>query len=358
MKTGILGFPQTGKKTLFKLLTGMDLFSTHHDAKKPVTAVAEIKDGRFDALVKMYKPKKEARAKINAVLFPDVEKETFTKSELLQELAGTDALCHVVRVFESDTVYHAQGSVEPKRDVDMVNSEFVLQDLMFIEKRLERMERDKDKTKDKAQMQHEKELLLKLKAHLDMELPLRLLLLTKDEQKLISSYPFFTRKDLIVVLNVSETALKDETLLKNFEAQYKERGIHFVQICAKAESEIYDLESEEERDEFMKELGIKESALNLLTKTYLQTLGLISFFTVGEDEVRQWCIHAGENAQEAAGTIHSDLQKGFIRAEIMKYDELLAAGSEEKLQHAGKLYLKGKDYVVEDGDIMNVRFNV
>ncbi len=358
MKIGIVGFPQTGKKTLFKLLAGAPLSATHSESKKSAAGIAEIKDTRFDVLAKMYKPKKEVRAKVNVVLFPDLEKDSFTKSEILKEFEGVDAICHVVRSFAGESVYHVHGSVDAQRDIDMINGELILQDLLFIEKRVVRMEKDKNKPQKEKPVVNEKELLLKFKSVLDKEQPLRLMELTKDERKFIASYPFYTMKENIIVLNVSDSDLKNENMLNDMQEKYKDQHLHFVQICAKAEAEISELGTEEERAEFLIELGIKEPALNLLTKTYLQTLGLISFFTVGEDEVRQWCIRAGYNAAEAAGTIHTDLQKGFIRAEVMKCDELIAAGSEEKLQHAGKLYLKGKDYIVEDGDIMNVRFNV
>lgn len=358
MKIGIVGFPQTGKKTLFKLLTGAPLSASHSESKKSAAGIAEIRDGRFDVLVKMYKPKKEARAKVNVILFPDLEKDSFTKSEVLKDFDGVDAICHVVRAFADESVYHVHGSVDAPRDIDMINGELILQDLLFIEKRLERMEKDKNKPQKEKPVVNEKELLLKFKSELDKEQPLRLLELTKDERKFIASYPFYTLKENIIVLNVSDSELKNEKLLHDMQGKYKNQHLHFMQICAKAEAEIAELGTEEERAEFLAELGIREPALNLLTKTYLQTLGLISFFTVGEDEVRQWCIRGGSSAPEAAGDIHTDLQKGFIRAEVMKQDELISLGGEEKVKQAGKLYLKGKDYIVEDGDIINVRFNV
>lgn len=357
MKIGIIGFPCVGKKTLFKLLTGLDLSQTITDVKKPVNSIAEIKDLRFDTLVKMYSPKKQVRAKINVVLFHDLEKDSIAKGDIFKDIDDADALCNVVRTFVDESVYHIEGSLNAKRDIDFINSELILQDLLFIEKRLERIEQNIKKLNDKSVLR-EKEILLKLKTYLDKEQPLRLADITKDEKKTIASYPFFTLKEMLVVLNVSESDLKNTDLLTDLKNVYEKQKIEILQISAKVETEIFELESEKERDEFLNDLGITESALNLLTKAYLKSLGLISFFTVGEDEVRQWCIKAGSNAPETAGAIHSDLEKGFIRAEVIKYNDLIELGSEDNVKHHGKLYLKGKDYIVEDGDIINVRFNV
>lgn len=348
MKIGIIGLPQTGKKALFELLTGHKPSENEAASGKPIHGVAEIKDGRFDYLVGLYKPKKEVRARIEIELLPKIEKDAISKGEIFEDIAEVDALCHVVRAFNDDSIYHVSGSVDPKRDIDMVNSELLLHDLIFIEKRFERLDKKVKQTKEEASIK-EKDLLAKLKAHLDKELPLRLLSLDQDERKAISSYPFLTRKEMIVVLNVSESQLKEKL---PFE------GSNIMKVSAKVEAEIAALESEEEKKAFLGDLGIAEPAINILTRLLLKTLNLISFFTVGPDEVRQWTIKAGSSAPEAAGAIHSDLQKGFIRAEVMKYKDLTDLGSEEKVKASGKYYLKGKEYIVEDGDILSIRFNV
>jgi len=239
----------------------------------------------------------------------------------------------------------------------MVNSELILYDLIFVEKRLERVEQKIKQIGDDASKK-EREVLLKMKEHLDKTMPLRLLELTPDEKKLISSFPLVTRKEMMIALNVSEGDLKDESLVSSLKNGYAPIRLDVMQVSAKMEGEIAKLESEEDRKAFLQDSGISEPAINALTRLCIKTLSLISFFTVGEDEVRQWTVRRGSSAPEAAGAIHSDLQKGFIRAEVIKYSDLAMLGSEDKVKEAGKFYLKGKDYIVEDGDILCIRFSV
>lgn len=357
MKIGLIGLPQVGKKTLFELLTHHKPSEKEVASGKPIKGVVEIKDPRFDKLVASYKPKKEVRARIDIETLPKIEKDTIAKGEIFTDINELDAICHVVRSFKDDSVYHVDGSVDPKRDIDFVNAELILHDLIFIEKRMERLEKTIKQTKEEAATR-EREILSKLKVHLDKTLPLRLLDISANDKKFISSYPFVTRKDMIVVLNISESDLKKTELLEQLKQELKPLKIDVMQVSAKVESEIAGLESEEERKEFLSSLGIEEPVVFVLTRVLLKALNLISFFTVGEDEVRQWTIRRGSSAPEAAGAIHSDLEKGFIRAEVMKYEELSALGTENKVKEAGKLYLKGKDYIVEDGDIINIRFSV
>lgn len=357
MKIGIVGLPQSGKKTLFEVLTHCRPKETELALNKPIKAVAEIRDARFDRLAEAYKPKKEARARIDIEMLPKLEKDTVAKGDIFIDINELDAICHVVRAFKDETVYHLEGSIDPKRDIDSVNSELILHDLIFIEKRTERLDKSIKKLNEEAAVK-ERGLLLKLKAHLEKELPLRLLELSGAEKKVISSYPFVTLKNMIIALNVSEEDLKDTALLERLKSDYEPAGISIMQVSAKVELEIAGLESEDEKREFLKELGIEEPAINMLTRLCIKALDLISFFTVGPDEVRQWNVRAGSTAPEAAGAIHSDLQKGFIRAEVIKYDDFVALGSEKKVEEAGKLYLKGKDYIVEDGDMLNIRFSV
>lgn len=348
MKIGIIGLPQVGKKTLFELLTGHKPSENEVASGKPIHGVAEIRDGRFDALVALCKPKKEVRARIEIELLPKIEKDSISKGEIFEDIAEVDALCHVVRAFQDESVYHVNGSVDPKRDIDAINSELLLHDLIFIEKRFERLDKKIKQTKEEASIK-EREILSRLKAHLDKELPLRTLDLTEDDKKLLTSYPLLTRKEIIIALNVGEAQLKEKPQVDS---------PNIMQVSAKVEAEIAALESQEEKNAFLADLGIKEPAINILTRLLLKTLNLISFFTVGPDEVRQWTVKAGASAPEAAGAIHSDLQKGFIRAELIKYNDLTALGSEDAVKAQGKFYLKGKDYIVEDGDILSIRFNV
>ncbi len=356
MKVGIIGLPQTGKKTLYQILTGTR-HSEQTDTHKLLIGTADIQDSRFDTLVNMYSPKKEVRARVDIALLPKMEKETIVKGDIFKDIVEMDAICHVVRAFEDEAVYHVDGSVDPVRDIEMVNSELILHDLLFVEKRIERIENSLKKLKDKKQ---ETELLLmqKMRTQLENEKPLRLMEIEDKETSLISSYPFITLKQLILAINVSENNIGNNEFVSNLEKICEENHIEIMQISAKVEAEIAALDSEEEKKEFLDDLGIKEPALETLTRLCLKVLGLIPFFTVGTDEVREWLVKKGSPAPEAAGVIHSDLQKGFIRAEVMKYDELIEHKDESGLKRAGKAYLKGKDYIVENGDILNIRFNV
>lgn len=356
MKVGIIGLPQTGKKTLFQILTGNEI-KEPSKAFKPVPGAADILDSRFNQLVEKYEPKSNVRARIDLVLLPKMEPETISKGEIFRDIADMDAICHVVRSFEDDAIYHAQGSVDAIRDFEMVNSELVMHDQIFIEKRIERLEAMVKKIKDEDQL---KELVLmnKLKDFVEEEKPLRLIELTDDEEKMIRSYPFITRKKLVTAVNVSEDDLDNKSLLESFSKSCEKNEIEVMLVSAKVEAEIAMLDSQEEKDEFLEDLGIKETALESLTKLCLKSLDLISFFTVGTDEVRQWLVRNGSNAPKAAGVIHSDLERGFIRAEVFKYADLMETGSEAELKKNGKIYVEGKDYPVVDGDILNIRFSV
>ncbi len=356
MKAGIIGLPQTGKKTLFTILTGAHP-AAQADQKKVLIGTASLRDPRFEKLVAMYRPRKEVQARIDLALLPKLERETIARGDVFRDILDLDAICHVVRAFEDDAVYHAEGSVDALRDIEMINGELILHDLVFVETRLERLAAAIKKVKDEHQLK-EKELLERMKTHLEAERPLRLMAIAPEEEQLIRSYPFITRKEMVLVLNVGDDALESTGLIERLAALCERDRIEVMQVSARMEAEVAALESEEERREFLEGLGIKHSALEQLSALCIKALGLISFFTVGEDEVRQWLLRAGSSAPEAAGVIHSDLQRGFIRAETMKYAELMEHGTEAALKAAGKMYLKGKDYIVEDGDILNIRFKV
>ncbi|MCL1911118.1 MAG: YchF family ATPase [Leptospirales bacterium] len=350
MKLCIIGLPQTGKKLLFELLAGS---SVNADRQKTVTGVAEIRDTRFESLAAMYQPKKEARARIELSLLPGFETGGAEK-DIFKDIDDADAICHVVRAFNDDSVYHVSGSVNPLRDIGNVNSELFLHDLIFIEKRMERITKDSKARSDKR-LQEEEKLLSRFRLHLESDKPLRTLSLSDEETKLIAGYPFLTGKPVLIALNVNDASdAATEALAKTCE----ESMMDMISVPVKTEWEISQLESAEERREFMEDAGIAESALSILSSHVIKVLGLISFFTVGKDEVRQWLIRSGSFAPEAAGAIHSDIQRGFIRAEIMKYADLIEHGTEEGVKKAGKFHVAGKDYIVEDGDIINFRFNV
>lgn len=356
MKIGIIGLAQTGKKTLFQILTGQEV-NLQGGAPKPIPGTADILDPRFDTMVEMYAPKKEVRARIDLVLLPRLEQENIARGDIFRDIADMDAVCHVVRAFEDEAIYHPDGSVDPVRDVEMVSSELLMHDQIFVEKRIERIQEMIKKKKDEAQLK-ELALMERMLSHLEAENPLRLMDITPEEDLLIRSYPFITRKEMILALNVSEEELGSDRLLKSLETLCSDQSMVAMTVSAKVEAEIAMLDDAEEREAFLEDMGIRETALGVLTRLCLSALGLVSFLTVGKDEVRQWLVCKNSPAPVAAGVIHSDLQRGFIRAEVMKYDELVDHGSEAALKKAGKVYVQGKDYIVEDGDILNIRFSV
>ncbi|MDR3237549.1 MAG: DUF933 domain-containing protein [Spirochaetia bacterium] len=352
MKLGIIGLPQTGKKLLFELLTGSVALSA--DKQKAAAGVAEIKDPRFESLVSMYLPKKEVRARIDLSLLPGFETSSAAEKDIFRDIADVDALCHVVRAFSSSSVYHVNGSVNPSRDIENMNAELLLHDLIFIEKRMERIAKDL-RARDEKRLHEEEKLLARFRERLEAGAPLRGAVISDEESKAIASYPFLTRKPILIALNTADAETKTDDAVEKLCAA---AGMDSVSIPVQLEWEISKLDSAEEQREFMADSGITESALVLLSSLSMKALGLISFFTVGKDEVRQWLIRRGSSAPEAAGAIHTDIQRGFIRAEIMKYADLIEFETEDGVKKAGKFHIMGKDYTVEDGDIINFRFNV
>ncbi len=357
MRIGLLGLPNSGKKTIFRLLTRSGAGDLELSAERPLSGVGHVYDARFDALVMKYRPRKATRASIAIDLLQDASAEALREGSIFKDIAGMDALCCVVRAFRDDSVYHANGSVDPARDLAMIFTELVLHDLIFIEKRLERMQSQKKRSED-GQVLREGALMLKLKEHLESELPLRALALSDEELKIVSGYPLMTLKKMIIAANVSEEDLTDSSIESDLATRWSTHEISIMRLSARLESEIASLDDDKEREAFMAAAGISEPAIDLLSRTCMEALDQLSFFTVGEDEVKQWLVRRGASAREAGGAIHSDIQRGFIRAEVMKYDDLMEFGGEEEVKKSGKMLLMGKDYIVESGDIMNFRFNV
>jgi len=352
MKIAIMGMAQSGKKTLFTLISKKKLSENEIASGAAVEGITEIIDPRFEKLVEMYSPESEARARINVTLLPKIDKGFSSKSDFINELDTYDAFLVVIRAFKNESVYHPSGSVDAERDLEEIEMELTFNDLSFVDKRIQRLSNERGaKT---PQTEKEKEILPKLKAHLEKELPLRTLALLPEELKLISSYPLVTFKELIIAFNISEEELNNQDLINKCREKYKDRKINFMAVSAKLEAEIAAIENKDEREEFLKSMGISEPVVDVIRRACLVAMDLISFFGVGSDEVKQWLVKRASLAPKAAGAIHSDLEKGFIRAEVMKYSELIAAGSEAKLKETGKYYLKGKDYVVEDGDILSI----
>jgi len=358
MNVGIIGLPQTGKKTLFRLLAGEGALPPHLEPRAVVRGVAEVLDPRLDRLFEIFRPRKETRARLDFVLLPKIEEHAVSQGDVFRDMGEIDAFVHVVRAFADASVYHVWGAPDPAREVEYAHTELVLHDHLFVEKRLERLESDLKKFKDERRLK-ERELLLRLRAHLEEEKPLRLCEISEAEEAMIASYPLLTRCETIVALNVSDEQAGDAALARDLEARFGAKlGLSFVEIPMRLEAEIAQLDSEDEREAFMAEMGIEDTALHLLTARCIEALGLISFFTVAPIEVRHWFVKRGSLAPRAAGVVHSDLERGFIRAEVMHYEDIDALGSEEKVKAAGKYHVKGKDYVVQDGDMLFIRFSV
>ena len=354
MKLGLVGFPQVGKRTLFHLLTGQE---PNSDERRGVAlGLARVRDGRFDRLVEIYAPRQKTPAYFEFVLLPDLDKQTSRNEQTLRALEKVDVICHLVRSFEDDTVFHVEGSVNPSRDIRLLNEELQLNDLLFIEKRFERLKKEVRK-KDAQKAIAEIDLLTRMKSHLEMGSPLRTFVLTEADEKLIAGYPFLTRKAVIIILNVGEEDLGHHDPVPALKELFVQQDFEWVAVSAKIEEELSLLDPTE-RQAFLRDLHLDQPALDRLTLLCYNTLGLISFFTVGPDEVRAWTNRQGTLAPQAGRIIHSDIERGFIRAEVMKYQDLIKLGSEQKVREVGRYMQKGKDYTVEDGDIISFLFNV
>jgi len=354
MQIGLVGLSNSGKTTLFQLLTGMKDVSGSQ--AKAARGMVKVPDSRIDYLSSVFKPKKTTYAALEAVdipgLVPGAEKSTVS---FLTAVRESDVLIHVIQDFENPEVMHLQEDLNPMRDLELVIYELLLADLDQIEKRIERIEKGKP---NKAN-QEEKVLLERLRHALEEEQPISSLELSAEEEVLVRNYRFLTAKPYVVVVNVDESRISDHESHRNSEiARYCDRqGIPIQFLSARIESEIAELDGEE-RQMFLADLGIEESGLVTVTRLVYTRLGLISFFTVGEDEVKAWTITRGMNARQAAGRIHSDIERGFIRAEVVAYEDFVRAGSLAAARSEGTLRLEGKDYIVQDGEIVHFRFNV
>ena len=356
MKIGIIGNPQVGKTTLFKLLTKID--GSGNINQKANIGIAKVPDSRIDFLSGIFQPKKTTYATIELVdMAGTAQRPDGKKNELLEAIRDVDAIVQVVRAFESNMVPNSRNNIEPFDEVKEVQEELLLSDWSILENRLERIQ--KQKNKGANQNEGELEVLLKARDLLEQELPLRNLELTEQEEKLIRGYDFLTRKPIIVVVNLDEDQLRNDQYPQKAELEKwcSESNIPLTQICGQLEVEIAQLD-EESQQLFMEELGIQETGIARLARILYRHLGLISFFTVGQDEVRAWTITDGSTAKEAAGKIHSDIERGFIRAEVVSYADFVEYQSMSKIKEKGLFRLEGKEYLVKDGDIISFRFNV
>ncbi|OGV65058.1 MAG: redox-regulated ATPase YchF [Lentisphaerae bacterium RIFOXYB12_FULL_65_16] len=357
MELGIVGLPQAGKKTVFELLTGVaaDKAPTR---KGLAIGTAAVRDPRIDTLSGMYNPKRTKYAEFQIVLLPDMVPGAERSSDWLETVRRVDALVEVVRAFPAPHVPHLKGTVDPARDAQILSTEFGFADFAMVETRLERLAKESIKGKAVNDLpEREKELLERCRTHLEAEKPLSRLEMTAEEEKLIRSLQFLTRKPTLVVLNAGEDLAAAKAEFAAVQGRLEAEGISVALLSAAIERELAELPAEE-RQAFMADLGIAEPASHRLSRAAYESLGLISFFTVGPDEVRAWPVRRGAKAPEAAGKIHTDIERGFIRAETVAGADLLRAGSERQAKADNLYALNGKDYVVRDGDVIEFRFNV
>lgn len=353
MQLGIIGMPMVGKTTLFELLTGTsDKGSSQGKAN---TAIARIPDARIDYLSSVFKPKKTTYAQLEVIDIPGLTPGAEKNAALfLDAVRKADALLHVVRLFENESVPYIYETINPMRDIETISYELLLSDLDLIERRIDRI----NSNKKRSQMLKELGLLERLRDALSEEKPISSVTIQDDEQEIMSTYQFLTNKPILICLNINETDINAEYPQKQKILEYSQQtGIPVVEIAASIEREIAELEPGE-KELFMQDLGITETGLVKISRSMYQRLGLISFFTVGEDEVKAWTIETATNARKAAGKIHSDIERGFIRAEVVDYHVFKDLGSMAAVKEKGLFRLEGKEYIVKDGEIVHFRFNV
>ena len=355
MKTAIIGLPMTGKTSLFTILTGVHE-ATRMGSMEVRVGMTKVPDQRLEELAKIFEPPKVTHATVEYLDFPAISKEALRDPSYLASLRVADALAHVLRLFKSDIVPHEKGSVDPIRDLEDVDIELVLSDLVVVEKRMERL--DKDRKKIKApELDREFALLARCKETLERNAPLRTMELTAEEEKTIRGFQFLSQKPMLYVLNIGE---EDAERLHEIEQEYRngpladraQTGV--TAICGKIEAELAELPPEEVAD-YLASYGLKESGLERLVSATYSLLGLMSFLTAGETEVRAWTIPQRSTAVKAAGAIHSDFEKKFIRAEVVNWKSLVELNGYAGVREKGLLRLEGKEYIVKDGDVLVIR---
>ncbi|MCS7316526.1 MAG: DUF933 domain-containing protein [Bryobacterales bacterium] len=354
MRTAIIGLPQTGKTSLFSILTGAQQ-STRLGTLVARVGVARVPDPRLDAVAAIFRPAKVTHATIEYVDAPSISREALRDPSYLAGLRIVDAFAHVLRFFRDERVPHELGSVDPLRDLAHVETELILSDLAVIEKRLERLEKDRKKLKSQ-ELDQEAALLERLKAPLEAGRPLRELDLCEEEQRRIRGFQFLSQKPTLLVLNLGE---EDAPRLHEIEVEFRGRlgerpRTAVAAVCGKIEAELSELPAEEAQ-QYRASFGLPDAALQRIVAATLSLLGLISFFTGSQPEVRAWTVPRNTTALKAAGTIHSDFEERFIRAEVIPWQALVEAGSLAAARERGLLRLEGKDYVVQDGDVLQIR---
>lgn len=362
----LIGLPQSGKTTVFNALTRAQApTGTFTGAEEePNLATVKVPDSRLDTLTRLFNPRRTVPAEVQYYDVAGLARGVHERGlggRLLGYLSQADALVHVVRAFDDPTVPHPEGSVNPLRDIETIDAELAFSDLAIIEKRLARIQSMIGKVRgaEREAQEREAELLSRLQAALTGGTPIREIELSAEEEKHLRGFGFLTAKPLLILLNLGEEQLGEpaERLLAAASERYERPGVAVDALAGKLEAEIAQLPDEDARA-FMEELGIAEAGRDRIIRRSYALLGLISFFTTESHEVRAWTIRRGTTALEAAGTIHSDMQQGFIRAEVVSYDDLVRTGSLAEARRAGVLRLEGKQYVVQDGDVLHILFNV
>ena len=364
LKCGIVGLPLSGKSTVFNVITraGAEVKPYASGKTEPNRALVNVPDARFDKLVEIFKPRSEKPADVEFVdlagLSRDAGKGAGLGNSFLSFVSESEALLHVVRVFANSSVPHPENSIDPLRDWRIVEAELIYRDLGVISNRLARLDEKKAKKKLTPQESAELDLLRELEAHLLEEKPLREFPLTDEQKRALSGFAFLTLKPELVVLNLDDTQTGEVAELAGLESELSRKGMKSVRVYGATEMELEQLDPED-RAEFMKDLAITEPGRDRLIHEAYKLLGLISFFTSGSDEVRAWTLREGSTAVDAAGTIHSDLARGFIRAQVVAYDDFIANNASiAACREKGVLRLEGKEYIVKDGDMIEIRFNV